>query len=559
LLLVGLWLAPAASGAGACVVPSATYPTIQSAVDDPGCDPINLAAGTFNQNVNLGRSVQINGAGTTSTIIDGTGGSVINISGSTPRNVGMTSLTVTGGGGAVAGGGFQVEEATHTLTLTDVAVTGNVGATEGGGLAMLDQSTLVMRGGSISNNEVTGPGGAIVADRASISLTDVHVDGNKADVGGAMYHDLGSLEVRGGTFDGNQATSVYGSIQTLDLDSVILDGTTFRGNTTGGAYGGPNLSTDTFTGRNLLVDGNVAGALAGLTVFASTSASLENSSVTNNTATASSDGGLTMGAGGPAVPLSLVNTTVSGNRAEEGAGGLGISGGAFVGTNLTITNNTADYDGGGSGGDGGGIAKSGGGTTVLRNSILFGNRDGSPGAEAPDCDGTITSGGNNIIGTTQGCGYTAGPGDQIGADPKLGPLADNGGNTLTHALLKGSPAINQADASSAPQTDQRGLQRQDPDIGAYELVYCLKVPVNRIGTSGKDKLKGTNKADGMLGLGGKDTLNGKGGKDGLCGGGGKDKLKGGGGKDRMKGQGGKDTCVGGGGNDVAVCEEERSV
>ena len=51
--------------------------------------------------------------------------------------------------------------------------------------------------------------------------------------------------------------------------------------------------------------------------------------------------------------------------------------------------------------------------------------------------------------------------------------------------------------------------------------------VNRVGTAGKDKLKGTKKKDGMLGLGGNDKLKGKKGKDGLCGGKGKDKLIGG--------------------------------
>ena len=171
----------------------------------------------------------------------------------------------------------------------------------------------------------------------------------------------------------------------------------------------------------------------------------------------------------------------------------------------------------------------------------------------------VSSGGHNIVGNTNGCQFVSGPQDQVGADPKVGPLADNGGNTLTHALAKGSPAIDQADALVAPALDQRGLARTTPDIGAYELVLCAKVPVNRFGTEGKDTLKGTGGADGMLGLGGKDTISGLGGKDGLCGGGGKDKLKGGGGKDVMKGQGGKDTCIGGGGKDKAVCEKEKKI
>jgi hypothetical protein len=147
-----------------------------------------------------------------------------------------------------------------------------------------------------------------------------------------------------------------------------------------------------------------------------------------------------------------------------------------------------------------------------------------------------------------------------GVDPKLGPLADNGGPTPTMALLAGSPAL---DMGSATGPDQRGAPRpfdlkgiplaaggNAADIGAYERVLCGKVAVNELGTAGKDKLTGTKGADGILGLGGKDTLKGLAGKDGLCGGSGKDKLKGGGGNDTLLGQGGNDTLLGGKGKDV---------
>ena len=59
----------------------------------------------------------------------------------------------------------------------------------------------------------------------------------------------------------------------------------------------------------------------------------------------------------------------------------------------------------------------------------------------------------------------------INSDPKLGPLAHNGGPTQTMALLPGSPAIDAA-ACRLP-VDQRGVARPQGlrcDIGAYELV-----------------------------------------------------------------------------------------
>jgi hypothetical protein len=57
----------------------------------------------------------------------------------------------------------------------------------------------------------------------------------------------------------------------------------------------------------------------------------------------------------------------------------------------------------------------------------------------------------------------------------VGPLANNGGPTLTMALLPGSPAIGAADSASAPPTDQRGFPRPlgSADIGAYGFGYAF--------------------------------------------------------------------------------------
>ena len=90
------------------------------------------------------------------------------------------------------------------------------------------------------------------------------------------------------------------------------------------------------------------------------------------------------------------------------------------------------------------------------------------------------SGGHNLIGDGNAASLFSQPGDQVigAAGPGLGPLADNGGPTLTHALLSTSLALDGASASGGPATDQRGLPRgQDfdldgvaaSDIGAFEL------------------------------------------------------------------------------------------
>ena len=62
--------------------------------------------------------------------------------------------------------------------------------------------------------------------------------------------------------------------------------------------------------------------------------------------------------------------------------------------------------------------------------------------------------------------------DQPNTDPLLGPLADNGGDTLTHALLDDSPAIDQGVCVAGIDTDQRGVSRPQSttcDIGAFEF------------------------------------------------------------------------------------------
>src|SRR5262249_13050840 len=92
------------------------------------------------------------------------------------------------------------------------------------------------------------------------------------------------------------------------------------------------------------------------------------------------------------------------------------------------------------------------GVMSLHNSIVAGNR----------CCGTDLSG-----------SYT-GDHNLIGGNPRLGPLADNGGHTQTHALMPGSPAIDAGDNTGAPEGDQRGpgfprVVNGTIDMGSYEV------------------------------------------------------------------------------------------
>ncbi len=170
--------------------------------------------------------------------------------------------------------------------------------------------------------------------------------------------------------------------------------------------------------------------------------------------------------------LTIVNSTISGNSAGDSGGGIATGGPVQI-TNSTISDNSAANSGGGIANGGhpaaianttlsGNSASSGGGiynvgqdgALEISNTIL---NAGPLGENIVNNGGTVTSHGYNVS-SDNGSGYLIGPGDQINTDPLLGPLQDNGGPTLTHMLLPGSPAIDAGDPNFTPppSRDQRG-------------------------------------------------------------------------------------------------------
>jgi hypothetical protein len=184
-----------------------------------------------------------------------------------------------------------------------------------------------------------------------------------------------------------------------------------------------------------------------------------NSTISGNFA--SSDGG---GIASFFSGLTIVNSTISGNTVGDpdyGYGGGIASGSGVVPPGLTITNSTVS---GNSAATCGGVC---GGTVEIQNTILNANASGNIG-------GTVTSRGYNVC-SDDGGGHLNGPGDQINTDPLLGPLRNHGGPTLTHVPLRGSPAIDAGDPSFTPppEHDQRGacfLRVFGPriDVGSVE-------------------------------------------------------------------------------------------
>lgn len=181
----------------------------------------------------------------------------------------------------------------------------------------------------------------------------------------------------------------------------------------------------------------------------------------------------------------LTNVTISGNTAYDGNGGGILAGAPVHLENCTVVSNAAiGVIPATSFGRGGGIAVIGSGNQVeIRNTIIAGNSANivlSTGTVSigPDAWGALLSQGWNLIQSPTDAVITGDlTGNLLGVDPRTGPLTNNGGPTLTHSLLPGSPAIDAASPFVFPRTDQRGAIRpQDgnddnvaiADIGAYE-------------------------------------------------------------------------------------------
>lgn len=265
--------------------------------------------------------------------------------------------------------------------------------------------------------------------------------------------------------------------------SVVRDNTSFTG---GGIVNNGSMDIVDST-----VSGNDGGARGGgIANVEGANMEIRRSTVTGNVATGGA-GAVNSGT------LRLINATFSDNHANRGGGGIQNTGLLYI-SSSTIANNEANaYRNSGNTDAVGGGVKTVGGSAYIWNSIIAGNTDNRGGlsSAAPDCFGSFQTERYNIIGIGQNCALEdpfadGAPFDQIGAassplNARLGSLAFNGGPTMTHALLAGSPAIDTArnaapgsDTFACPVTDQRNVPRpQDGngdgaarcDIGAYEI------------------------------------------------------------------------------------------
>jgi hypothetical protein len=252
-------------------------------------------------------------------------------------------------------------------------------------------------------------------------------------------------------------TPEFGIFHVTSADVTISGMTITRGSTSGITnHGKLTLTNSLLSGNSSTFGGGGISNGGTLTVI--------NSTFSGNSA---SDGGGIDNGG----PLTVINSTFSGNSARNGGGGVNNRGPLMV-INSTFSGNSASDGGGGItnvielGPPGTSLGPHG---TLTVTTSLFANPGGN--YRGPDFGaGTpFVSGGHNLFSDmpTVPLDHT----DLTNTDPLLGPLADNGGPTLTQALLPGSPAIDAGAPVAGVSADERGVPRPQgaaPDIGAFE-------------------------------------------------------------------------------------------
>ncbi len=416
-----------------------------------------------------------------------------------------------------SGGGISLYEG--NATLNDVSVHSNITGNAGGGIHIFFNGQIAINGGAITANSAIQGGGLWVPSIGRVDIAGTEISMNRASghVGGGGIRTAGRVGIANATIKNNTAVgrddfrSGGGGINndgilfvtdTIVSENVIIDSslggggilnldegkmTLLRGSVTDneserGGGGITNVSRDPpilgelaeITLRNVPVAGNSAELDGGGILTPNGISHLLDSTVSGNRTIAGNGGGVASASG----LTRVINSTISGNQAVAGAGG-GISGeGADVAIELihgTVAENQAFTRGGG--------IHTSAGTIRTGNSIIASNTAGEP---SPDLFGVFTSLDFNLIGDTSNAAIS-GPvvNSILDTDAQIGPLADNGGLTLTHDLLTGSPAIDAGSvgftSAEALTEDQRGFTRignigtipdagGGVDIGAVEVI-----------------------------------------------------------------------------------------
>jgi CSLREA domain-containing protein len=291
---------------------------ITAANDNPGTDIIDLPAGeyflTLNGSEDLNASGDLDIIGALTINGDSSGGTIIDAVNLTPKDRVLHILTSAG-----------------PVTINNVTVK-NGSEAFGGGLYMQAPSSLTLNDCTFQDNESTGAGGAIAQSAPGgglIVVSDTTITGNDSTNDGAGLYVSGSpyLEISSSTFSGNISSAGNGGglFFSGPVSITEISDTTFSQNEAlqgGGIYissGGPRTLTNVMVSGNTATSPNATPNGGGVFIAGPSGAQIINSTFKDNTAQHGDSGGLHLGISGP---VSIVDSSITGNTAENNFGGL---------------------------------------------------------------------------------------------------------------------------------------------------------------------------------------------------------------------------------------------
>jgi hypothetical protein len=352
------------------------------------------------------------------------------------------------------------------VTLSGLTLTGGRTSTGGGtgGAILAANLYLVINGSIIEGNYTTGStgwGGAVFSEGYVTATNSVFRDNyttGNSSVGGAIFA-RGDVTLDDSIVTNNRTTGASANAGGIRSNGkVFLLRSTVSGNWTEGddAFGGGIEAV----GDIILTESTVSGnSTFGDSSFGGGMFTFHGVELTQSTISGNSTRGTNAAGGGIRVSrqVSITQSTISDNWTERS----GPTGGGIYQTNYAN-----DFP------------------VTITGAIIAGNRAGSRDSDLKTDPQSTKTVDYSLIGSTIGSGVTAatGTGNLLNVNAALGPLADHGGPTKTHALLPGSPAIDAGDPnlSTPPEFDQRGAPYvrffdgdatagARIDIGAYEL------------------------------------------------------------------------------------------
>ena len=427
--------------------------TLRSAIDEVctgGVIDFNFTVPTTitltSDTLTLSRTVTIDGSTVPTLTVDGNDTLRVFVIQNSP-SVTLTGFTIANGSSVPQSGG-NINNIDGDLTLSNMQISGGFAAHGGGifqqsGTLAISNSVLIDNLGGFSGGGLRVGGGSVTISHSRIVS---NTSGNSGGGGLMIYPLLDPITVTidHSTISNNASSGTGGGIRTWSPTAVPIS---------------LNIASSSIYNNDAVQGGGVR-LNHGITQIA-------NSTISSNTANVGNGGGIHI----ENVPtLVLVNSTIAYNDAANTAGGIGPLDGSITAVNTIVADNNAP--------------------------------------NSPDCFGDLTSDGHNLIEDTSGCVIGGDATDDLyGVAPRLEPLGDYGGETLTHALMSDSPAIDAGFNSVCNADPINGLDQRDVpraahgancDIGAFEYIAPVTTLAEISPTSGPEAggtlltLTGTN-------------------------------------------------------------------